>query len=291
MQNTKGILLMIFSMAGFTVEDMLIKQMSNALSVGQILLLLGAGASILMAGVVVFAGQSLMTRKSWGRLAIWRMLAEASAAMSLTTALWLVDFATFAAVFQATPLVIIMGAAIFLGEDVGWRRWTAVIIGFLGVLMIIRPGFDGFDPNALFVLVTVLSITARDLITRRMDMDIPTNVLAFQGFAVLVPAGALILLLSGGETGPVTGQVSLWLVGAIFSGAVAYYALITSTRIAPSAVITPFRYTRLLFSLLVAVVVFRERPDLLTLCGAALILATGLYTFFRERRLARDGAV
>ncbi|MEM6589269.1 MAG: DMT family transporter [Pseudomonadota bacterium] len=286
MQNTKGILLMIFSMAGFTIEDMLIKQMSTALSVGQILLLLGSGASILMAVVVLASGRSLIGRKSWGGLAICRMLAEALAAVSLTTALWLVDFATFAAVFQATPLVIIMGAAVFLGEEVGWRRWTAVSIGFLGVLMIIRPGLEGFDPNALFVLVTVLSITARDLITRRMDMDIPTNVLAFQGFAILIPAGAFILLISGAQMGPVTGQVSLWLIGAIVSGAVAYYALITSTRIAPSAVITPFRYTRLLFSLLVAVVVFRERPDILTLCGAALILATGLYTFFRERKLA-----
>ncbi len=287
MQNTKGILLMIFAMAGFTVEDMLIKQMSSVWSVGQVLLFLGVGASLLMAGVAAFNGQSLVSRKSWGALPIWRMVAEASAAMSLTTALSLVDFATFAAVFQATPLVIIMGAAIILGEEVGWRRWTAVIIGFLGVLMIIRPGFDGFDPNALFVLVTVLSITARDLITRRMDMDIPTNILALQGFVILIPAGVLLLLISGAPMGHVSGQSGLWLGAAIVSGAVAYYALITSTRIAPSAVITPFRYTRLLFSLVVAVVVFRERPDLLTLCGAVLILATGLYTFFRERRLAR----
>ncbi|MEL7256004.1 MAG: DMT family transporter [Pseudomonadota bacterium] len=288
MQNTKGILLMIFAMAGFTIEDMLIKQMSTLWSVGQVLLFLGAGASLLMAAVTVASGQSLVSRKSWGAWPLWRMLAEASAAISLTTALSLVDFATFAAVFQVTPLVIIMGAAIFLGEEVGWRRWTAVIIGFLGVLMIIRPGFDGFDPNALFVLVTVLSITARDLITRRMDLDIPTNILALQGFVILIPAGAAVLLISGASMAEVTAPSGVWLGGAILSGSVAYYALITSTRIAPSAVITPFRYTRLLFSLLVAVIVFRERPDALTLCGAGLILATGLYTFFRERKLARQ---
>lgn len=278
---------MIFAMAAFTVEDMLIKKMSATLSVGQIILFVGLGASVLLAVFCIVTGQDLRDRKSWGALSWWRMAAEASAAVSLTTALWLVDFAVFAAVFQATPLVLIMAAAIFLGEEVGWRRWTAVLIGFCGVLMIIRPGFSGFDPNALFVLVTVLSITARDLITRQMDRRIPTTVVAFQGFVIMIPVGALLLMLPGGPTGQVTGPELQYLLIAIVSGAVAYYALITSTRIAPTAVITPFRYTRLLFSLLVAVFVFKERPDTLTLLGASLIILTGLYTFFRERRLAR----
>ena len=280
---------MIFAMAAFTVEDMLIKKMSATLSVGQIILLVGFGASLLLAAACVSTGQSLRDRKAWGALSWWRMGAEASAAISLTTALWLVDFAVFAAVFQATPLVLIMAAAIFLGEEVGWRRWTAVVIGFCGVLMIIRPGFSGFDPNALFVLVTVLSITARDLITRQMDKGIPTTVLAFQGFAVMVPVGACLLVLPGRPSGQVTSLELMYLVIAVVSGTVAYYALITSTRIAPTAVITPFRYTRLLFSLVIAIFVFQERPDTLTLLGASLIILTGLYTFFRERRLAWAG--
>lgn len=287
MQNTRGILLMVLAMAGFTVEDMLIKQLSVTLSVGQILVLLGFGASVLLLCVVVYNGQSLLERRAWSALALWRMAAEATAAVSLTTALWLVDFAVFAAVFQATPLVIIMGAALILGEEVGWRRWTAVLIGFMGVLLIIRPGLAGFDPNALFVLITVVAITARDLITRRMDAQLATSVLAFQGFAVMVPAGAVLLLIANATPGPMSVAEVKFLAAAIVAGALAYYALITATRIAPSAVITPFRYTRLLFSLIVAVIVFRERPDILTLCGASLILITGLYTFFRERRLAR----
>lgn len=288
MQNTRGILLMVFSMAGFTIEDMLIKQLSTTLSVGLILVLLGLGASLLFAAIARFNHHRILTRRAWGKLAIWRMVAEATAAVSLTTALWLVDFSVFAAVFQATPLVIVMGAAIFLGEEVGWRRWSAVIVGFIGVLMIIRPGLAGFDPNALFVLVTVAAITARDLITRKMDVSIPTSVLAFQGFAVMVPAGALLVLVTG-TTAETVGHREFGLIlAAIIAGAIAYYALITSTRIAAAAIITPFRYTRLLFSLIVAVVVFRESPDALTLCGAALILATGLYTFFRERRLTKQ---
>lgn len=287
MQNTRGIFLMVLAMAGFTIEDMLIKQLSVTLSVGQILVLIGLGASAVFAAVIFLKGQTMFERRAWGALALWRMAAEAVAAVSLTTALWLVDFAVFAAVFQATPLVIIMGAALFLGEEVGWRRWTAVIVGFLGVLLIIRPGLAGFDPNALFVLITVVAITARDLLTRRMDSRISTSVLAFQGFAIMVPAGIVLAVLSDVDAAPITLVEAKLLLVAVIAGALAYYALIMSTRIAPSAVITPFRYTRLLFSLLVAVVVFEERPDLLTLCGASLILVTGLYTFFRERRLAR----
>lgn len=290
MQNTKGIALMVFSMAGFTVEDMLIKQLSASLSVGQILLFLGLGASLIFAAVIAYSGDRVFDRRAWSALALWRMAAEATAAVSLTTALWLVDFAVFAAVFQATPLVIVLGAAIFLGEDVGWRRWSAIGLGFVGVLMIIRPGFSGFDPSALLVLITVMAITARDLITRRMDAGIATSVLAFQGFAVMVPVGAGLTFFASGEVLAPTWFDGTRLSAAIVAGAVAYYALITATRIAPSAVITPFRYTRLLFSLLIAVVVFQERPDVLTLCGASLIIATGLYTFFRERRLARLAA-
>ena len=221
MQNTRGILLKVLAMAGFTVEDMLIKQLSVTLSVGQILVLLGFGASVLLLCVVVYNGHSLLERRAWSALALWRMAAAATAAVSLTTALWLVDFAVFAAVFQATPLVIIMGAALILGEEVGWRRWTAVLIGFMGVLLISRPGLAGVDPNALFVRITVVAITARDLITRRMDAQLATSVLAFQGFAVLVPAGAVLLLIANATPGAVSVVEVMFLAAAIVAGAVA----------------------------------------------------------------------
>ena len=207
--------------------------------------------------------------------------------MAFVTALSLVDISVVAAVFQATPLFITMGAALFLGEEVGWRRWSAIGIGFLGVLMIIRPGLSGFEPAALFVLISVAGVAARDLITRRIDVAVSSFVVSFQGFAALVPAGAVLLLL--GDAGPQAVNLTsgAMVLGAAIFGAASYYGIVQAMRIADAAVVTPFRYTRLLFSLAVGVIVFGERPDMMTLLGAGLVIGTGLYTFLREQRLAR----
>jgi len=201
-----------------------------------------------------------------------------------------VDISVVAAVFQATPLVITMGAALFLGEEVGWRRWSAICVGFAGVLMIIRPGLSGFEPAALFVLIAVVSITVRDLITRRIDVAVSSFVVSFQGFAVLIPSGLILLFFAETGARPIGATQGGMLAVAVLFGALAYYAITQAMRIGEASVITPFRYTRLLFSLLVGVAVFGERPDALTLLGALLVIGSGLYTFLREQRLARRAA-
>ena len=207
--------------------------------------------------------------------------------MAFATALSLVDISIVAAVFQATPLVITMGAALFLGEDVGWRRWSAIAIGFVGVLMIIRPGLQGFEPAALFVLISVLAVSARDLITRRIDGTVASTVVSFQGFAALIPAGIILLLVTNSAPTAMSGFEAAMMLGAMVFGALAYYGIVQAMRIGDASAVTPFRYTRLLFSLMVGIFVFKERPDLMTVLGATLIIATGLYTFLREQRLAR----
>ncbi|MBZ0124287.1 MAG: DMT family transporter [Roseovarius sp.] len=285
MQNVHGILLVIAAMAGFTVEDMFIKQLSQGLPVGQILILLGCGSAAVFAALA--GGRAILARAAWRPLFLLRALSEAVAAMAFVTALSLVDISVVAAVFQATPLFITMGAALFLGEEVGWRRWSAIGLGFLGVLMIIRPGLEGFEPAALFVLISVASVAVRDLITRRIDVAVSSFVVSFQGFAALVPAGAALLILA--DTGPraIGATGGAMILGAVVFGAASYYSIVQAMRIADAAVVTPFRYTRLLSSLAVGVTVFGERPDMLTLLGAALVIGTGLYTFLREQRLAR----
>ncbi|WP_111735046.1 DMT family transporter [Roseovarius amoyensis] len=288
MQNVHGILLVIISMAGFTVEDMFIKQLSQSLPVGQILIMLGCGSGAVFAALS--GGRAIFARAAWQPLFVLRALAEATAAMAFVTALSLVDISVVAAVFQATPLFITMGAALFLGEEVGWRRWSAISLGFIGVLMIIRPGLSGFEPAALFVLISVASVAARDLITRRIDVAVSSFVVSFQGFAALVPAGIVLLML--GDAGPqaISPTSGAMILGAVVFGAASYYGIVQAMRIADAAVVTPFRYTRLLFSLVVGVIVFGERPDTMTLLGAGLVIGTGLYTFVREQRLARRKA-
>lgn len=287
MENLRGILLVIVAMAAFTVEDMFIKQLSVTIPVGQILIVLGCGSAVIFAVLSRAGGQRLFAPAAWRPIFLLRAFCEAIAALCFTTALSLVDISVVASVFQATPLVITMGAALFLREQVGWRRWSAICLGFLGVLMIIRPGLAGFNPSALFVLGSVVAVAARDLLTRRIDAAVSSTVVSFQGFSVLVPTGALLLWFTPDQLQPVQVTQALMLGGGVIFGAIGYYGIVSAMRIGDASAVTPFRYTRLLFSLLVGVVVFGERPDVLTLLGAALIIGTGLYTFLRERQLAR----
>lgn len=290
MNNLNGILFVIVSMAAFTMEDMFIKQLSGEIPVGQILVLLGLGSGAVFAAVALYRGDNIFAPAAWRGVVILRTIAEGLAAMAFSTALSLVDISTVAAVFQSLPLVITMGAALFLGEQVGWRRWSAIAVGFVGVLMIVRPGFEGFDPSVFLVLFAVLMVAARDLLTRLVASTVSSAVVSFQAFASMVVAGGVLLALTGAEATAVDRAQSLMLLGGILFGVVGYYAIVLATRIGDASAITPFRYTRLLFSILVGMLVFGERPDGVTLGGAALIIASGLYTFAREHRLARRSA-
>ena len=288
MNNLNGILLVIASMAAFTLEDMFIKRLSGEIPVGQILIMLGIGSGSVFACMALIKGENLFPRQAWRGVVLLRSGAEAFGAMAFATALSLVDISTVAAVFQALPLVITMGAALFLGEQVGWRRWSAIVVGFAGVLMIVRPGLEGFDPSVILVLLAVLAIAARDLLTRLVDSNISSTVVSFQAFASLILAGGALLLLTGDQARTIDLRQGGMMAGGILFGVLGYYAIVVATRIGDASAITPFRYSRLLFSILVGVLVFGERPDALTLGGAALIIASGLYTFLRERRLIRQ---
>ncbi len=171
---------MLAAMAGFTIEDAFIKQLSSTISIGQILIVTGLFSSVFFALLAFKKGHSLWASTVWTRTTLVRMFAEAVAAVAFVTALSLVPISTVAAVFQVTPLTITMGAALFLGESVGWRRWTAVCIGFIGVLLIIRPGFGGFNPSVLWVLVAVLGVAVRDLVTRVIPFSVDSSIFSFQ---------------------------------------------------------------------------------------------------------------
>lgn len=291
MNNVNGILLIIGSMAAFALEDMFIKLLSNSVSTGQIMIVLG-----LFCGFV-FVVLSLVTRKrifdpvAWQFLPMARAGAEAVGALTFVTALSLVDLSTVAAVFQAMPLAVTMGAALFLGEQVGWRRWSAIGVGFVGVLMIIRPGLEGFQPESLFVVATVIAIAARDLITRRLDVRVASSVVALQAYIAVALAGAVLMVFSSQTPVPLQGGQFGPYLGAIGFGVLGYYGIVTAMRIGEASALTPFRYTRLVFSIMAGVLMFGERPDLMTIAGASLIIGSGMYTFIRERRLAREVAL
>ncbi len=282
MENLRGIVLMVASMAGFAIEDMFIKWAAADLPTGQILLLLSVFGTPFFAFMAWRQGTSIWARAALHPAVIWRNIGEMVGTAGFVTALALTPLTTATAIFQATPLVVTLGAALFLGETVGWRRWTAIAVGFCGVVLIIRPGVDGFDINSLWSILAVIGLSARDVATRRIPQTISTFQLAAWGFLAVGILGGGMLATSGGATwlsAPQTGYI----FGALAFGIGAYWAITLATRLGEVSVITPFRYSRLVFALIIGAVVFSERPDVITLSGAALIIGSGLYTVARER--------
>ena len=279
---------MLAAMAGFTIEDAFIKQLSSTISIGQILIVIGLCSSVFFALLARISGHSLLASNVWTRATLIRMFAEAVAAMAFVTSLALVPISTVAAVFQVTPLTITMGAALFLGERVGWRRWTAVCVGFIGVLLIIRPGFGGFNPSVLWVLVAVLGVAVRDLVTRVIPSHVESSIISFQAFLSIVIVGAISLLVSPQDIAPIADKELVYFGCGIVFSISGYYAIVLAMRVGNASIVASFRYSRLLFSLLVGVFIFDESVDMLTLIGSVIIIGTGLYTFLREHRIAME---
>ncbi|NVK46705.1 MAG: DMT family transporter [Rhodobacteraceae bacterium] len=287
MHNLRAILMIIGSMAFFTVEDMFIKQLSTRVPVGQVLVVVALGGASAFLVWALLRRDPILAARNWRLMVLLRAATEAVASVAFVTALSRVDISTVGAVFQSMPLVVTLGAALFLGERVGWRRWSAIGVGFAGVLMIIRPGLSGFEPQVLWVLITVAAVAARDLMTRVIDVAVPSSVVSFQAFLAVLPAALFTLWMSGDSLVPYTPSLLAMTLVAISGGVLGYALIVAGMRLGDASAVTPFRYTRLIFTMIGGILVFGERPDLMTYLGSALIIASGLYSFLRERRLAR----
>lgn len=288
MDNMRGAVLMVLAMLGFALEDMFIKLLSDAASVGQILVMLGSGGSIAFGAIVLMQGKPLFSRDMLSVPISLRALGEMIGTVAFVSALSLTPISSASAILQATPLVVTLGAALFLNEPVGWRRWSAICVGLFGVLLIIRPGMDSFELLSLLAVVAVFMLALRDLATRRTPATISTMQLSFLGFVVLIPAGAVLMLASGSEVAIFDGTRWLYFLSALTIGLFAYYAIVAAMRVGEVSFVTPFRYARLVFALVIGIAIFDESPDALTLIGAAIIVASGIYTVWRDRRVARQ---
>ncbi len=285
MDNFRGAALMVLSMLGFAFEDMFIKLLADALSVGQILVMLGLGGALVFGGAVLAQGRKPLSRDMLNLPIALRALGEIIGTMCFVSAIVLTPISSASAILQATPLVVTLGAALFLGEAVGWRRWSAIIAGLLGVLLIIRPGMESFQMLSLLAVGAVFALAMRDLATRRTPAVFSTMQLSFLGFAVVVPAG-LILMAAQGDTFVLPRGIEwVYFLSGMSVGILAYYAIVAAMRVGQVSFVTPFRYARLLFALVIGVTVFGESPDALTLIGAAVIVLSGIYTVWRERRI------
>ncbi|WP_306049321.1 DMT family transporter [Oceaniradius stylonematis] len=288
-RNLTAIATMTLAMALFALDDSFIKLAAAEINVGQVILLQTLIAVVVFAILTRLSGDALWSRAFLARPVVLRNTGEVLGVVCFVTALALMPLSTASAILQAQPLVVTLGAALFLGEKVGWRRWTAVMIGFFGVLIIIRPGMAGFTPAALLAVGAVIGLAVRDLATRRVETGISTMQLSTFASVVILPP-AFVMMMAYGGWSPMSFQTTLYVIGAAMSGMGAYYAITLSLRIGELSVIAPFRYSRLLFALILGFFLFGEQPDLPMLTGSALIIGTGIYAFYRERSQARQPA-
>ena len=278
--------LMVAAMAFFTLCDVFIKLSSETISIAQILLVTGLGATATFAALAALAGDSLISPLILAPGVVARNLSEALGTFCIVNALAKAPLSLVAAINQSIPLIVTIGAATILGERVGPRRWTAVLLGLVGVLIILRPSADGMSAGALFAVGSAIGLAGRDVFTRRVPAEATTLQIATWGSAVVAIIGGA-MALGGAAVSVPDLRESAMLLGATVSVICAYYTITASVRLAEVSLVSPFRYTRLIFALILAMTIFRERPDAATLAGAAIVIATGLYIFARESRLAR----
>lgn len=272
---------MILAMAGFAFEDLFIKMLSSHLPVSEIIIILGFTGSIIFLLIALVQGAPIIHKDLLNKHVIIRTFCELLGAVFFVTAIALTPLSSASAILQVTPLLVTIGAVIFFKEKVGWRRWSAIFIGFIGVLLILRPGFGGFMPASIFALLGSLFLAARDLATRAMKVNLPSVTISLYAFIAFGISGILIIPFNSAMIVP-TSNLVMYFIGASAFGVIAYYSLVTSSRVGEMSVISPFRYSRIVFAMLLAVIILGERPDNLTLIGASIIVASGLYIFIRE---------
>ena len=283
--NLRGIGFLLMSILAFILNDTLIKVVSARLPTGEIMVLRGGIALAIMLVLLVASGGHRHWRLALSPIVGWRTVGEVGATVLYLFALFHMPIANASAISQIVPLMTTAAAAMFLGEKVGWRRWVAIAIGFVGVMIIMRPGVAGFDAYSLAALASMAFVSMRDLVTRRLPLGISTLLVA------TVTAGAV--MLSGAALGlaetwsrPNLEELSLLAVAACLL-LVGYGTVILAMRHGEMGVMAPFRYAVILFAIALGYAVWGDVPDAYTIIGTAIVVATGLYTIHRERHVAR----
>ena len=284
-ENLKGIAAMTAANLSFLLNDTQVKLAGDRLPMGEIIFLRGLFAAALIGIAVVGLGLHRHVRALFHRTVVWRTIGEVCATLLFLTALFRMPIADITAVLQVIPLVTTAAGAVFLAERVGWRRWTAIVVGLIGVLIVLRPGGEGFNVFGVLALGAVLFISMRDIVTRVMPPGIPTMLVAWVASIVVTLVG---VGLGAGEDWVAPGAPDIGLTtGAGAFIAAGYWLAIVAMRHGDVAVVAPFRYTPIVGAIIVGYLIWGDVPDLPMVIGTVIIVGTGIYTFYRERRHAR----
>ncbi len=288
-ENLRGVLLMCASMAAFTINDTFMKSVTQTSPLFQTIALRGLvaviGLTVLCVATKAFTFRP--NRRDAG-LILLRSFADVAATILFLTALLHMPLANLSAILQALPLLITFGAALVYKDQIGWRRMTAILVGLVGVLIIIRPGTEGFDRWSLLGLASVAFVVVRDLAVRPMQGQVPSTLVALGAAVSVTLMGWTGTAFQGWQTP--TGSEAARILGAGLFLIAGYLSSVAAMRHGDIGLIAPFRYTSLLWAIALGFLVFGNLPDFWTVIGATIVIAAGLFTLWRERRLRRRQA-
>ena len=281
-ENIKGAIFMSVNMLAFVVNDAFMKFLFIDISIYQAIFLRGVITIPMLALMAVYRNQITFSVNKSDWKYIWlRVAGEVGAAVFFLSALAQIPLANVTAILQAVPLTVTMAAALFLRETVGWRRWLAIIIGFLGVTIIVRPGVDGFSVYSLYAIAAVFCVTIRDIATRKLSKDVPTSLVALITGVAITLYGAI--MLPSVAWIPLTATHWVLLTLAAIAIVFGYVFSVLAMRTGETSFIAPFRYTAMIWAIGLGIILFNDWPDNLTLLGTTIVIATGIYSFHREK--------
>ncbi|MDP6165634.1 MAG: DMT family transporter [Gammaproteobacteria bacterium] len=282
-KNLQGMLLMTLSMALFTVADMNLKLASQTVTTGQITLTLGIGGTLSFWLLLRHQKQPLFSPVIFEPAVLLRTIGEIIATVFIILALTYSSFTGVTAIIQTLPLLLTLASFLFLGEKVGVHRMSAIAVGFIGMLLIVRPGADGFDAYSLFGVAAVLGMTLRDLGSRLAASHHSSVRLVVYGTMGQILAGLGFMVFEPAPTWP-SFDAWLHLLGLVFFASIAIVVITKAMRTGEVSAVSPFRYTRLFFGILAGVLIFDDQLDNYMLSGCAIILLAGLYVWQREHQ-------
>jgi drug/metabolite transporter (DMT)-like permease len=278
-----GSLWMIVSMGAFAIEDAFVKVATKTLPIGEVLILFGLGGMFIYMGLLRLNREPLLIPDVLSRPMLIRVVFEVTGRLFYVLAIALISLSVATVILQATPLVVVAGAVLVFGEKVGWRRWLAIIMGLLGVIVIVQPGTEGFSELSLLAIIGMIGFAGRDLASRAAPSTIGTSLLGLYGFLSVVISGVLYFIWADTPFVIPESEASLALLGGIIFGVLAYSCLMKAMRTGEVSAVTPFRYIRLLFGMALGLLLFDEVLTPTILFGSTLIVMTGLFITWRGK--------
>jgi drug/metabolite transporter (DMT)-like permease len=284
--NRRGIIFMSLAMSVFIVNDTLIKIASETMPAGQVVGIRGMLAALWIAPVLLASTPVRELRWLGEPHLLGRCTLDIIGTFSYLLALFALPIATATAINMSTPLFITVMAVLWLGESVGWRRWSAVAAGFIGVLLIVRPSSEGLNWWALLAFGATGLHAFRDIYTRRISAAVPSIVITFANALSVGLFGCAMSAIDewqpmGWREWALLGSSSLFL-------AIGYHWVVLAMRAGEASVIGAFRYGGLVWAVIIGWVVWHQIPEPLTWAGMALLVGAGLYIVHREHVRARD---